>query len=248
MKELDRLSNDQLEKIKLIMDIISQKAKADNIENSVDLLMDHIPPFTYEVIIPYSHFPSSIEPFEINQLIQKIADDFGVINSVKFKSDNSVSLRFPLYNNNDFKNLKKIIDDRYLELEGKEENKFANGYEISVKDREILVNNKYIIARPHSTGNNFEFMEFLLNNQDKDIERSELPEYLRGEIRGKRFYKIIGGLGFSGEILKAFFPKRGKGQLVFRKTVSKEDLKKSGINENIFLKELELANVKHSPK
>jgi len=116
MNKIDELSNEQLKKIKLIMDVISRKAKADNIENSVDLLMDHIPPFTYEVIIPYSHFPSSIEPFEINQLIQKIADDFGVINSVKFKLDNSVSLRFSLYDNNDFKNFKKIIDDKYSDI------------------------------------------------------------------------------------------------------------------------------------
>lgn len=126
--------------------------------------------------------------------------------------------------------------------------KLQNKYEISIKDREIWVNNKYLISKPHSIGSNMEFFLYLIENQNKSINRIDLPEGMKNEIKGKGFSKIVNALGFSGEILKTFFPKRGKGQLLFRKTVSKSDLKLLGVKENLFLKELELAHMKHGSK
>ena len=129
------------------------------------------------------------------------------------------------------------------------ESKLLNKYEVGVKDREIWINNKYLISKPHSIGSNMEFFLYLLENQNVKIKKIDLSENIKNEIKSKRITKIINALGFTGEILKAFFPKRGKGGLLFRQTVSREELQEMGIKEDLFLKELELSHMKkYSPK
>jgi len=136
----------------------------------------------------------------------------------------------------------------------KKQTSLTNKYIISVKDREIRINN-YIIGRPYATGTSYEFLEYILSQKPGTlIKRSNLPQKL-GEtslkkiMESKSFIKIIGGLGFTGEILKAFFYERGIHQLKFRgNEISISQLKKLGINIEQFIKELELAHIRHSPK
>ncbi|MDD4661856.1 MAG: hypothetical protein PHG24_01065 [Candidatus Pacebacteria bacterium] len=127
-----------------------------------------------------------------------------------------------------------------------------NKYEVYVKDREIWVNN-YLIGKPHATGSNFEFFDYIRSQEPhKKIERRELPSKLgdlslKKQIEKKSFIKILNGLGFKGEILKAFFDKRGKDTITYAgDKISKEYLEKKGIKINILLKELDLANDKNT--
>ncbi|MDD4110591.1 MAG: hypothetical protein PHS54_03450 [Clostridia bacterium] len=133
-------------------------------------------------------------------------------------------------------------------------NKLANNYILSIKDRELWINN-YFLSKPYAVGANKEFIEYVCSKpKNIKIERKNLPsEYneksLKEQVKGKSFIKILNQLGFKGEILKAFFPERSQNSLTFRgNKITKEDLKKSGIKTQIYLKELELAHLKNSPE
>lgn len=118
---------------------------------------------------------------------------------------------------------------------------------ISLKDREIWINN-YLLSKPHAVGKNMGFFEYIYNNPNISIKRTDLPDSIKKEILRKSFTKIINAIGFKGEILKAFFPKRGKTEFMFKKEVLLKDLNNSGIKTPVLLKELELAHTKNSLK
>lgn len=119
----------------------------------------------------------------------------------------------------------------------------SSSYSIKIKDREIWVNN-FLIAKPHAVGKNMSFFEYLYENADKLINRDDMPEYVKKDVSGRSFTKVLNALGFTGEILKAFVPKRGKGSVLFKKSVSQEELTDRGVNVEIFIKELGLAHIK----
>src|SRR3989344_185029 len=120
-------------------------------------------------------------------------------------------------------------------------------FEIDVRDREIWIND-YLISKPHAVGKNMSFFEYLISNPNTEILRKKLPKILGEDTANKKFSKILNDIGFKGEILKAFFPKRGKGSLFFTPKINSKDLEKRGIKINIFLKELELAHERNSSK
>ncbi len=125
---------------------------------------------------------------------------------------------------------------------------------VSVKDREIWVN-EYLIGKPHAVGSNFEFFDHIRSQAPHTkINRDELPSKygslsIKEQVENKSFIKILNGLGFKGEILKAFFYKRGKDTLIYRgDEITKENLIEAGVKITLFLKELELAHTKNSPE
>ncbi len=126
-------------------------------------------------------------------------------------------------------------------------------FEIQVRDRYIWVNN-YLLSKPHAVGTNLEFFEYIRSKPaNTKIERKNLPDFgrlaLKEQVKGKSFIKILNKLGFKGEILKAFFPKRGKNVMVYRgNKITKKDLEKAGVKILLFLKELEVAHIKNSPE
>ena len=130
-------------------------------------------------------------------------------------------------------------------------------FEIKVKDKYILVND-YILSKPHSVGSNLEFFEYVRSKPPyTPIKRKEMPNvgdgvayaYTKDEIKNKSFTKILNELGFTDEILIAFFPKRGKDELVYRgDKITKKDLEKSGVKIPLFLEELKVAHLKNSPE
>lgn len=126
-------------------------------------------------------------------------------------------------------------------------------FEISVKDREVWVND-YLISRPHAVGENLEFFEYVRSKSaNTKIEWTAIPdnvgyEMLKQAIKNRRFVKILNALGFKGEITKAFFYKVGTKCLYYRgDRVNKQDLKTIGVKISVFLKELELAHTKLVP-
>jgi len=140
-----------------------------------------------------------------------------------------------------------------LEKDIKEKAKEQEQFEVKVKDRYIWVND-YLLSKPHAVGSNLEFFEYICSKSaNTKIERNSLPDFgglsLKQEVKNKSFIKILNELGFKGEILKAFFPKRGKNIVVYRgNKITKKDLEKAGVKIPLFLKELELAHIKNSPE
>jgi len=122
-------------------------------------------------------------------------------------------------------------------------------FKVSVKDREIWIND-YLLSKPHAVGKNFEFFDFVRQNAKKTITKSELPNFLKEEIGSKGFSKILNEIGFKGEILKAFFPKRSKKRLIVYRgdNITWKDLEEAGVKIELFVKELELAHLKNNPK
>lgn len=126
-------------------------------------------------------------------------------------------------------------------------------YKISVKDREIWVND-YLIGKPHAVGSNLEFFDYIrAQKPHTKIDRDKLPSNfgdlsIQGQVKKKGFIKILNGLGFKGEILRAFFSKRGKDTLIYAgDEISKEDLENVGVKIPLFIQELKLAHTKNSP-
>ena len=119
---------------------------------------------------------------------------------------------------------------------------------ISIKDREIWVND-YILSKPFATHPNKEFFDYVYANAGKSFLRSEIPDYAKRALQGgKSFSKVLNELGFKGEILKAFFPKRGKISILLQKSVSTADLKEKGVKISLLMQELRTAHAKNSPE
>ncbi len=123
-----------------------------------------------------------------------------------------------------------------------------DAFSVSVKDREIWVNGS-LLSKPYAVSGNKEFFDYVYENADKSLTRDAMPDYAKEAVRGgKGFSKVLNELGFKGEILKAFFPERGKSALLFRKSILTEQLAKDGINIELLLQELRTAHTRNSPK
>lgn len=118
---------------------------------------------------------------------------------------------------------------------------------VSVSDRIVRVG-PYVISKPYAAGGNMEFLEYILENTGKPIKKTNLPEYAKNAIGKKRIGKVLNELGFKGEILKAFCPKRSKGSLTFLAEVSRIDLQQRGVKIPLLAQELKTADMKNSPK
>ena len=122
----------------------------------------------------------------------------------------------------------------------------VDSYKISIKDREVRIND-FLLSKPYATGENLALLEYVVSKSaGLMITKENIPEYAKPH---KTFIKVLSELGFKGEILKAFFPKRSKSTLVFKgKYVTDKDLRDVGVNIEKFIKELKSANHKNNPK
>jgi hypothetical protein len=120
---------------------------------------------------------------------------------------------------------------------------------LTVNDREIKVND-FLISKPHAVGDNFYFFEYVRSRPaGEEIKRKSLKDLVKESIGNRRFSQILNALGFKGEILRAFFPKRGKDAVVYAgDAIPTEKLRNRGIKIGALIKELELAHAKNSPE
>ncbi|MFZ2556172.1 MAG: hypothetical protein WAZ27_04550 [Minisyncoccia bacterium] len=125
--------------------------------------------------------------------------------------------------------------------------KTPENFVIRVKDREIWISD-FLLSKPYGAGTNMSFFEYIIQHSDQELQRESMPTHIKNEVGGKSFSKILNALGFKGEILKAFVPKRGKSSLLFRKETSKDQLEKEGVKIHLLLQELVLAHTRNSPK
>lgn len=133
-----------------------------------------------------------------------------------------------------------------------EKNPIENKYKISVKDRDIWIND-YHLSKPYAVGSNFEFFEYVRSKPvGIPIKRIDLPSKLgdlsiQNETKNKSFIKILNGLGFKGQILRAFFIRRSRDSVIYMgDEITKDDLKENGVKIPLFLKELEVAHIKNN--
>ena len=126
--------------------------------------------------------------------------------------------------------------------------KWPSNFKVSVKDREIWIND-ILLSKPYSVKGNKYFFDHVYDHPDQKLTREKMPDLVKAAIGGKNFFKILNELGFKGEILKVFFPERGKSTLLFRKSMATKHLAKDGINIELLVQELRtLATVRSSPK
>jgi hypothetical protein len=99
------LSDDQVKKLRQVLDVIAFKLRpGDSFFGKGNPLL----PTT----IPYNHFPSSLEPFDINGLLYKLANDFNMIANPTSTQD-GISFGLPVsFNQKKFESLRKEIEER----------------------------------------------------------------------------------------------------------------------------------------
>lgn len=142
------------------------------------------------------------------------------------------------------------INEDAIEIARANTNTCVEKLTISLNDRLIKVND-YILSRPHAVGSNMQFFQVVFQNQNIEFNIDELPSMQKIDFEWKKTSKLLNSLGFRGQILKAFFPKRTdkKPRIIkFINPVIVKDLSKRGININLLLKELNLADIRNSPK
>lgn len=144
--------------------------------------------------------------------------------------------------------LQKKIEN--MEKGEETKNKEFKKLTVSLGDRVIKIND-YILSKPHAVGTNMSFFEAVYTKPNIDINIDELPDIQKVNFEWKSISKLLNTLGFTGEVLKAFFPKRSnkKPRVVkFLKSVSRRDLDKRGINISLLINQLEGAHLKNSPE
>lgn len=157
------------------------------------------------------------------------------------------------------KNWKKFLEikEKVAEVEEKsesakvgdetapEEAPASNVYAISVKDREIWVND-WRIGRPHATGAPMELLLHVLPlAPNTKVTREGLPTYVKELVGTKNLRKLLEACGFTREIRKVFFSRVGPKSFVYegdKRAIA--SLEKAGVNVNLLLKELEVAHLR----
>jgi hypothetical protein len=189
---------------------------------------------------PVGYFLTILEP-KFNKTYKKYEQKQHIDKSLIFATLNK---------ENSLKRAENILDS--TNKKQKRENNIPKKFRLTIKDRKIFIND-YIIGNPQYHAKGFELLRYISEQAKKGnrtIKRADLPDSfgnisLKEKIRGTSFTKLLNELGFKGEILKSFFPERSKNIIVYRgDIIHLKELKESGININVLLKELELANEK----
>jgi len=117
----------------------------------------------------------------------------------------------------------------YLQEQKQEEiSPTQSEYKITfTKDRQILLNNQFLISKPNSFGENDEVFNFLYNNPNKPFSKEDIKEQA-GIVVSKSFDKIVENLNFKNDLRKVFF-KVSKTHILFRNPVSKQQIDEMGI-------------------
>ena len=126
-------------------------------------------------------------------------------------------------------------------------NSLTDAVSIEICDREILIGGA-LLSKPHSTGRNMDFFEYVFRNPNKLLKRADFPETIKKHLGAKPTTKILNELGFRGAILVAFFPKRSmKSGIMFRNHVTPKELEGSGISMETVVGEI-IGLIMNNPK
>lgn len=95
--------------------------------------------------------------------------------------------------------------------------------------REILLNDIFLLSKPHFNGTNDRVFSYLYKNPNRTVSRDELIKEAKVQIGSKRLHDIIKELGFKKDLGKAFFSIT-KNSIKFNNPVNKQTLDELGIN------------------
>ncbi len=149
----------------------------------------------------------------------------------------------PLEPNDSFRNQARLA----RESRDRGETTVPETFFVKIKDREVRVNS-FLLGKPYAIGKNMTFLEYISERPHQLLKRSDMPEHIQEEMGKRTFGKILNALGFTGQILKAFAPKRNKSAVLFRDEVTKSQLEEDGVDVELMIKELELAHRRNNRK
>lgn len=109
-------------------------------------------------------------------------------------------------------------------------------YWITLRDRKIVINDKYLLRKLQFQRSSELFFEYLHNRANQTIHRKELPKNLL--ISQGDFHEITAKMGFTHELKKCFFPNVGKDAIEFKNPVYTSDLEEHMVNESKLKKQL----------
>ena len=106
------------------------------------------------------------------------------------------------------------------------------------ENRAFILNNEYVFSNPRYMGENHKFSEYVFSHQNKDLSRKNMEDELGIKFQ-KTFHQIINDLGFTGELRRIFFPSVSKDGVLFRDSVSKEELERMEIDQKKLMKDIQ---------
>lgn len=158
-EKIDELADEQVRKIMQVMDTIFFKFENEKESNSSI--------FIKSLLIPYNHFPASIDVFEINGIIYKLANDFKVIaikkNPINWLAKNekyqdTIDIEFESNYTGNFMELRDIINEKYQSTTASKE----NSTKIDTAENQTNDVKSILLITPQY--NNFDFFWIVFNH------------------------------------------------------------------------------------
>ncbi len=110
-------------------------------------------------------------------------------------------------------------------------------YWITYDDRNIILNNKYLLTKPDFNSENDNFFGFIFKTPRQKITKEQYRATTKNIIE-KTFHQILGDLKFVGELRKLFFPNVSSSAIEFRNDIPESELKNIKIDYDELEKEL----------
>jgi hypothetical protein len=118
-----------------------------------------------------------------------------------------------------------------------------NKYFISYDKESVYLNNLFKLSSPRFSGENANFITYVLDNPGKKIRKDDLEkEY--GSRPKKTFHSIVNELGFKEEIRKVFF-KASKATVEFRNFIHESELPKLKVNKEKLINEMSTLKIRN---
>lgn len=181
--------------------------------------------------------------FVTREEFEQITNKFAKEKTIKIKKDfEPIGLHVPLfgmYNCFYFKPL-SVFKKGFKKYEKEYQNVFYKGQNVKNSEKstelltiefkthsnEIILNDLFLLSKPHSDSENDQVFHYLYDHPNKKITKARLKK--NGIQVGKSFTQIIRDLGFLGNLGKVFFISSEK-VITFRNPVTKEILDDLGI-------------------
>lgn len=107
---------------------------------------------------------------------------------------------------------------------------FLSRFSVDIKDnREIVLNDKYILARPDYYSENHEVFQFVYQHPNKALKKEFIEKKLKIMLK-KPLRQTIKDLRFEKELKKMFFPNVSMNAIEFRNNILQKDMDEAKIN------------------
>lgn len=190
-------------------------------------------------IVEYTHDRSG-DPIDANIIVEAHRDRLSILN--RLSSQGAIrNIRSTKDNGEPYWSF--FITDKYMTILNDYENKYHQAinassdktqvspelkYEIYyTPNREILLDNKYLLLKPNFNSENEVVFSYIFANQNRKISRDEIETKTKIKL-SKALPDIVEKLGFKGDLKKVFFSVSSDA-VEFRNPVTKEMLSKLGI-------------------